>query len=239
MRIRVSGSYLTPVVTECSTAHEAVEKARQVLLDEGFIYGRHCLEQWQGESESFAQSLQRTGRFEYDRLYGGSYIVRVERLLDPRDDEFFLPVETISRRGDCLEEVRPLYEAAGRVFSLPPLEVLDRPELASHYLADGWLQWEEPFCGPRIDVAEGCEIRRVGWARTLVQTRTLRVYTEGGRLVEVRELRHASGAAEYEVVIHFATECRGPSRRAAADVVWSYPDYLNDLELNIEYAEEA
>ena len=64
------------------------------------------------------------------------------------------PVHWISKQAETLDELRELYGAAGRVFSLPPLEVFEDIELTRCYLTDGWLKFDEPFCG-RCGVADG------------------------------------------------------------------------------------
>lgn len=149
------------------------------------------------------------------------------------------PVDYMCRRGDCLEELAELYEAAGRVFSLPPLEAFEQPELLEPFLRSGWLQWDQPFCGPTVDLAEGCEIRRAGRDRVLYKTRSLRVETEGGREVHLRHLvpMDEDASSFFELVIVFRTATRDASCEAAEKLMREYPSSDTDYDLQIVYAE--
>ena len=156
------------------------------------------------------------------------------------------PVHWVRKQAGTLDELRELYEAAGRVFSLPPLEAFEHPELIQSYLENGWLQFDQPFTGPAIEIAEGYMIRRDGFERELYRYRALQIYTEGGREVIVRCLcpRREEGTAGldpfYELQIVFNTGDRGPSVRAVAELMREYPSSDVDHELNIYYeCEEA
>lgn len=152
------------------------------------------------------------------------------------------PVDYMCRRGDCLEELAELYEAAGRVFSLPPLEAFEQPELLEPFLR-GWLQWDQPFYGPTVEIAEGCEIRRADrWRRdnrVLYRTRSLRIETEGGREVHLRHFTPMDEDASsfFELVIVFRTATRDASCEAAEKLMREYPSSDVDHDLQIFYAE--
>jgi hypothetical protein len=153
-------------------------------------------------------------------------------------------VDWISKRGKTLDELRELYEAAGRVFALPPLEALENPEPLRTYLKNGWLKFDEPFCGPAVEIADGYMIRRAHDTmrneRVLYRTRTLRTYTEGGREVSVTHfvpIENDEASSYYELSIVFNTGLRGPSVRAVADLMREYPSSDVDHGLEIYYAE--
>ena len=156
------------------------------------------------------------------------------------------PVHWVKKRAETLDELCELYEAAGRVFSLPPIETFENSGLIRPYLENGWLQFDQPFTGPAISIADGYMIRsahhRIHDDRVLYRTRALRVYTEGGREVSIAHFTPVTPVEDnvssyYELSIVFNTGLRGPSVRAVADLMREYPSSDVDHGLEIYYAE--